>query len=121
MLSQSYRAPFPDGKGLSPLWIGACRLPFGSGKMSADRCEANEGRCEVVADTVDRARCGQSRVRAEGGERQVEPIRVGMLGCGVVGTGVARLFMEHAEPIRDRAGLPVQIQRIAVRNIAKKR
>jgi homoserine dehydrogenase len=51
----------------------------------------------------------------------VEPIRVGMLGCGVVGTGVARLLTEHAEPIRDRAGLPIQIQRIAVRNTAKKR
>jgi homoserine dehydrogenase len=57
----------------------------------------------------------------EGGERQVEPIRIGMLGCGVVGTGVARLLIEHAEPIRDRAGVPLQLQRIAVRNLAKKR
>ena len=51
----------------------------------------------------------------------MEPIRVGMLGCGVVGTGVARLLAEHAAPIRDRAGLSVQLQRIAVRNLAKKR
>jgi homoserine dehydrogenase len=60
-------------------------------------------------------------MRVEGGERQVEPIRIGMLGCGVVGTGVARLLTEHAEPIRDRAGVPLQLQRIAVRNLAKKR
>jgi homoserine dehydrogenase len=51
----------------------------------------------------------------------VEPIRVGMLGCGVVGTGVARLLTEHAELIADRAGLPIHIQRIAVRNPTKKR
>ena len=51
----------------------------------------------------------------------MEPIRVGMLGCGVVGTGVARLLTEHAELIRDRAGLPVHIQRVAVRNTTKKR
>jgi homoserine dehydrogenase len=88
--------------------------------MFADRCEANEGRCEVVAETVDRVRWAV-RTRVEGGERQVEPIRIGMLGCGVVGTGVARLLTEHAEPIRDRAGVPLQLQRIAVRNLAKKR
>src|SRR6266536_1040243 len=44
-----------------------------------------------------------------------------MLGCGVVGTGVARLLIEHAGPIRDRAGVPVRLQRIAVRSLAKKR
>src|SRR6266496_2772959 len=44
-----------------------------------------------------------------------------MLGCGVVGTGVERLLIEHAGPIRDRAGVPVRLQRIAVRNLAKKR
>ena len=51
----------------------------------------------------------------------MEPVRIGMLGCGVVGTGVARLLIEHAGPIRDRAGVPVRLQRIAVRNLAKKR
>jgi homoserine dehydrogenase len=50
-----------------------------------------------------------------------EPVRVGMLGCGVVGTGVARLLTGHAEPISDRAGVPIQLQRIAVRNLSKKR
>src|SRR6266508_2909949 len=44
-----------------------------------------------------------------------------MLGCGVVGTGVARLLIEHAEPISDRAGVPIQLERIAVRNLSKKR
>ncbi len=51
----------------------------------------------------------------------MEQVRIGMLGCGVVGTGVARLLIEHAGPIRDRAGVPVQLQRIAVRSLAKKR
>ncbi len=48
-------------------------------------------------------------------------IGIGMLGCGVVGTGVARLLADHAEPIRDRAGVALALRRIAVRDLTKKR
>jgi homoserine dehydrogenase len=51
----------------------------------------------------------------------VEGLRVGMLGCGVVGTGVARLLVEHARPVRDRAGVPIALQRVAVRDVTRKR
>lgn len=48
-------------------------------------------------------------------------VGIGMLGCGVVGTGVARLLTEHAQPIRDRAGVELTLRRIAVRDLSKKR
>ncbi|HEX9343540.1 MAG TPA: homoserine dehydrogenase [Actinomycetota bacterium] len=48
-------------------------------------------------------------------------VGIGMLGCGAVGTGVARLLADHAEPIRDRAGVPLALRRIAVRDLTKKR
>src|SRR5512132_3351611 len=51
----------------------------------------------------------------------VEGLRVGMLGCGVVGTGVARLLVEHGRPLRDRAGVPVALARVAVRDVTRKR
>jgi homoserine dehydrogenase len=44
-----------------------------------------------------------------------------MLGCGVVGTGVARLLEEHAIPVRDRAGVAIVLQRVAVRDVTRKR
>ncbi|MET0229183.1 MAG: homoserine dehydrogenase, partial [Actinomycetes bacterium] len=51
----------------------------------------------------------------------VEGLRVGMLGCGAVGTGVARLRVEHGRPVRDRAGVPIALQRVAVRDVTRKR
>ena len=48
-------------------------------------------------------------------------LRVGMLGCGVVGTGVARLLVDHAGPVADRAGVPIELARIAVRDPTRKR
>jgi homoserine dehydrogenase len=51
----------------------------------------------------------------------VEGLRVGMLGCGAVGTGVARLLVEHGRPLRDRAGVPIALQRVAVRDVTRKR
>jgi homoserine dehydrogenase len=50
-----------------------------------------------------------------------EPIRVGMLGCGVVGTGVARLLAAHAAELRDRTGTSIELHRVAVRDLSKSR
>jgi homoserine dehydrogenase len=50
-----------------------------------------------------------------------EPVRVGMLGCGVVGTGVARLLVDHAARVADRAGAAIHLQRVAVRDVTRKR
>jgi homoserine dehydrogenase len=50
-----------------------------------------------------------------------EPVAIGMLGCGVVGTGVARLLADHAAQVADRAGAAIRLQRVAVRDLARER
>ncbi len=57
-----------------------------------------------------------------GGNRFVtRPIRIGLLGCGTVGSGVASILHENAERITRRAGGDVIIQRVAVRDVRKAR
>ena len=43
------------------------------------------------------------------------PLRVAMLGCGVVGSEVARLIIEQAADLRARIGRPLELVGIAVR------
>ncbi len=43
------------------------------------------------------------------------PLRVAMLGCGVVGSEVARLIIEQATDLRARVGRPLELVGIAVR------
>ncbi len=50
-----------------------------------------------------------------------DPIRVGILGLGVVGGGTVRVLTEHADTIARKVGAPVVIQKIAVRDLAKPR
>jgi homoserine dehydrogenase len=51
----------------------------------------------------------------------VKPIKVAMLGCGTVGTEVARLLTDQAEDFAARIGTPVQLTGIAVRRPNKHR
>jgi homoserine dehydrogenase len=46
----------------------------------------------------------------------VRTIRVGLLGCGTVGSGVVRLLHDHASDIERRAGCRVEVHRVAVRD-----
>jgi homoserine dehydrogenase len=45
----------------------------------------------------------------------VKPVRVALLGCGTVGSQVARLLVEQAGELAARAGAPVELAGIAVR------
>lgn len=49
------------------------------------------------------------------------PLRVGMIGLGTVGSGVAQLLLQEGERIERRAGRPVELARVAVRDLAKSR
>ncbi len=44
----------------------------------------------------------------------MDRIRIGLLGCGTVGTGVVRILASNRADIEARLGVPVQITRIAV-------
>lgn len=48
-------------------------------------------------------------------------IGIVLLGLGVVGTGVARALLEKADSFSQRAGLPLALRRILVRDTSRKR
>ena len=48
-------------------------------------------------------------------------IRVGLLGCGNVGTALVRLLDGNADLIMQRAGVRIEVTRIAVHNLTKER
>jgi homoserine dehydrogenase len=49
------------------------------------------------------------------------PIRVGLLGCGTVGAGVVKLLQEKSELYAHRTGRPIEIAKVAVRDLGKDR
>ena len=49
------------------------------------------------------------------------PIKVGLLGCGVVGTEVARLLLQQSEELAARVGAPLELTGIAVRRPGRRR
>ncbi|MFY9915582.1 MAG: homoserine dehydrogenase [Nocardioidaceae bacterium] len=50
-----------------------------------------------------------------------QPVRVALLGCGVVGSEVARLLTEQADDLVARVGAPLELVGIAVRRIDRSR
>lgn len=50
-----------------------------------------------------------------------DSIGLGFLGCGIVGSGAARQLLRQQDAIARAVGVPVEIRKVAVRNIAKKR
>ncbi len=51
----------------------------------------------------------------------MEPVRVALLGCGVVGSEVARNLTTHASELAQRVGAPVELAGIAVRRLGRAR
>src|SRR5262245_49189432 len=49
------------------------------------------------------------------------PLRVGLLGCGVVGTGLVGLLDARAQAVSEAAGGSLRITRVAVRDPSKRR
>ncbi len=52
---------------------------------------------------------------------QARPVRVALLGCGVVGTEVARLLTSNAADLAARVGAPLELVGIAVRRPTRRR
>ncbi|HCE76374.1 MAG TPA: homoserine dehydrogenase, partial [Dehalococcoidia bacterium] len=48
-------------------------------------------------------------------------IGVGLIGMGVVGSGVARLIIEGSSTLRNQVGLPLNLNKVAVRDSRKQR
>ena len=50
-----------------------------------------------------------------------QKITVGLLGLGTVGTGTVRILRDNADLIRQRVGIPIEVAKIAVRDITRDR
>jgi len=48
-------------------------------------------------------------------------VKVGLLGCGHVGSALVRLIADHGDVIEARAGVRLEVSRVAVRNLALER
>src|SRR5690606_11437342 len=51
----------------------------------------------------------------------MQPVKIGLLGLGTVGTGVVRIIEGHQEDLQRQVGCPVLIERILVQNVDKER
>jgi homoserine dehydrogenase len=48
-------------------------------------------------------------------------VRVGLLGCGIVGGATARILEAHAPELQQRAGTAIELRKVAVRSLSKPR
>src|SRR5205823_11647485 len=51
----------------------------------------------------------------------MEPLGIALVGCGTVGSGVARLLLEQPERLAARAARPLVLRRVVVRDPDKRR
>src|SRR5437016_4062957 len=54
-------------------------------------------------------------------ENMAEPLGIALIGCGTVGTGVARLILQQSDRLAARAGRPLVLRRVVVRDLDKRR
>ena len=50
-----------------------------------------------------------------------EPLGIALVGCGTVGAGVAKILFDHRDRLARRAGRPLALGRVVVRDPAKPR
>src|SRR5438128_2652996 len=81
----------------------------------ASSCAAKRRRISSDSTRTRRETGAMSEPLAE------ETVRVGLLGCGHVGSALVRLIDEHGEVIENRAGVRLEVTRVAVRNLALER
>ena len=51
----------------------------------------------------------------------MDPVRIGILGLGTVGGGTVSLLRRNAEPLKRRLGRPLEVSRVAVKDLGKPR
>src|SRR4029077_6477077 len=50
-----------------------------------------------------------------------EPLNIALVGGGTVGGGVAKILLDHPDRVAARAGRPVHLKRVVVRDASKPR
>ncbi|MCW5805503.1 MAG: homoserine dehydrogenase [Deltaproteobacteria bacterium] len=101
----------------------ACSLWKLDSEYGHDAFLADQDRlAALLRDAGAFATAGAPRMRFEGvGARPVREIRIGMIGCGVVGGGVLDLLARQADAMVERYGVRFRVTRIAVRDLGKAR
>ncbi len=56
-----------------------------------------------------------------GAKKMKQRINVGIIGLGTVGGGVLRILRDNAAVIRERVGVPIEVSKIAVRDLGRER
>jgi homoserine dehydrogenase len=79
------------------------------------------GRRPSVQRHREKIAVATSSNRRSGVGQEQPRLRVALLGCGVVGTEVARLLTQHADELRARVGARLDLVGIAVRRIGRRR
>ena len=51
----------------------------------------------------------------------MKAISIGLLGLGTVGTGVVQIIENHQDKLMHQVGCPIEIKKILVKDINKKR
>ena len=70
----------------------------------------------TLSEDVGGAVTPEQEPRPQTDGRATEPLRVALLGCGNVGSQVARILLEDAEELAARTGARLELAGIAVRN-----
>jgi homoserine dehydrogenase len=103
--------------------VGAtCSLWKLDSEFGHDAFLADQDRLALLLCDAGVAATAAVKARFEGvGARPVREIRIGMIGCGVVGGGVLELLDRQAAACAERYGVRFRVTRLAVRDPAKPR
>ncbi len=50
-----------------------------------------------------------------------QKVKLGLLGCGTVGSGVLKVLQENYHDIKEKIGADIEVTKVLVRNLNKKR
>jgi homoserine O-acetyltransferase len=100
----------------------ACSLWKLASEYGHDAFLADQDRLAALLRDANAFGAAAPRARFEGiGARPTREIRIGMVGCGTVGTGVLELLARQAGAMVERYGVRFRVTRIAVRDPDKPR
>src|SRR6266508_2358570 len=87
---------------------------YATGRL-ASSSGARRPTISCASTALERETCVMADLVAE------ESVRVGLLGCGHVGSALVRLLQDNAELIEQRAGVHLEVTRVAVRDLGRDR
>ncbi len=100
----------------------ACSLWKLDSEYGHDAFLADQDKLAALLRDANAFRAAAPRAPFEGlGKRPLREIRIGMIGCGVVGGGVLELLSMQAGAMAERYGVKFSISKIAVRDPSKAR